>query len=155
LERVISLMRTDDSEDPPPHVVARVLRLYRSRMAQAPSPGLLRRVVAALRFDSAQSPLALGVRAGEPAARQLLFSAGAHELEVRAVPVGRAWTVAGQVLGPPGAGMVELRGAAETVQAVLTDQCEFRLPPVPAGRYTMTVRVSDAEIEVPGLELAS
>jgi hypothetical protein len=148
-------MRTDDSEDPPPHVVSRVLRLFSSRMAQAPSPGLLRRVVATLRFDSAQSPLALGVRAGEPAARQLLFSAGAYDLEVRAAPAGRAWTVAGQVLGPPGPGTVELRGAAETVQAALTDQCEFRLPPVRAGSYTITVHVSDAEIEVPRLELPS
>jgi hypothetical protein len=41
------------------------------------------------------------------------------------------------------------------VQAMLNEQCEFRLPPVPAGSYSMTVRVSDVEIEVPRLVLPS
>jgi hypothetical protein len=155
LERVISLMRTDDSEDPPPHVVARAVRLFRSRTAQAHSPSMPRRLVALLRFDSAQSPLAMGVRAGGQVGRQMLYVAEAHELEVRAVLSGRAWTLAGQVLGPSGAGSVELRGAGDSVQAMLNEQCEFRLPPVPAGSYSMTVRFSDVEIEVPRLVLPS
>ena len=75
LKRVITLMRTDAAQDAP--AIARAVRLFRTRAEQAAlAPNLRERVLARTRLDSARRPLALGLRAGQAAARQLLFSAG-------------------------------------------------------------------------------
>lgn len=65
----------------------------------------LRRVLATLRFDSAAQPaLALGMRGGRAATRQLLFSAEGYDLDLRLTPdaTGPSWQLDGQVLGPEG-----------------------------------------------------
>ncbi|HEV8638961.1 MAG TPA: hypothetical protein VG370_32535 [Chloroflexota bacterium] len=153
LERVVRLMRTDDSVDPPAQVVSRAVSLFRPRAAPVPL-GLRQRLAAALRFDSAAAPgLAYGLRSGLVAERQMLFSAGELDIELRVAPAGAALTVAGQVLGPCAGGQVELRGADSAVMASLTDLCEFVLPSVPAGTYTLALHLSDADVEVAGLEL--
>jgi hypothetical protein len=108
-----------------------------------------------LRFDSAQRPLAPGLRAGQAAARQLLFSAGERDLDIRLTPAGTAWMISGQVLGSEASGQAELRGDAIQVQAELGDLSEFALPPVPAGRYTLILRLAEAEIEVTDLEVGA
>jgi anti-sigma factor RsiW len=154
LTRAITLMRTDDSQDTPALVIARAVRLFRSRAEQAASaPNLRQRVLALLRLDSAQPPLALGLRAGQAAARQLLFSAGERDLDVRLTPAGDAWVVSGQLLGPEASGQAELRGEAIRVQASLNDLSEFVLPPVPAGHYGLILHLKEAEIEVPNLQI--
>lgn len=152
LERVIGLMRTDVSEDAPAGVIARVRRLFADRRAPEPS-GLRQRILAALRFDSAQLPLAYGLRAGQAAERQLLFNAGAIDLDVRLVQADEAWKVRGQVLGPEAEGEVELVGAGGTVRAALTEPGEFAFPPMPPGRYTLTLRFSNLEVEVADLNI--
>jgi anti-sigma factor RsiW len=156
LERVITCLRTDDSTDPPPQVIARAVQLFAARAGRtAPAAGWPERILAVLRFDSAQSPLALGQRAGPAPARQLLFSAGAHDLDLRLTPAGEAWVVTGQVLGPDTTGRAEQRGAANVVQAVLSDLSEFALPAVPAGHYALVLHLADAEVEVADLPVGS
>jgi anti-sigma factor RsiW len=154
LKRAISLMRSDEAQDTPPGVIARALRLFQARAEQAAStPGLRERVLALLRFDSAWRPLAPGLRAGQTAARLLLFRAGPRELDVRLTRAGDAWIVSGQVLGPETSGKVELRGADSRVHAALNDLSEFTLPPVPAGHYALLLHLVEAEIEVTDLEV--
>ena len=152
LESVIGLMRDDQSEEVPSAALARAVRLFRARAAR-PAPGLLERVQAVLRFDSAQLPLAYGVRGEQPVARQLLFGAGVHDLDLRVAPAGDGWTVSGQVLGSCSGGQAILEGAEGAAQATLNDLCEFTLPVVPSGSYTLLLRLPEAEVEVPGLEL--
>ncbi len=151
LERAITSMRSDDSADAPPEMIARAVRLLR----MPASPGLRERVLAVLRFDSLQLPRAIGVRAGSPTERQLLFNAGAHDFDVRLSPVGEAWRISGQVLGPEATGQVELQGGAGDVQAVLDHLGMFILPVVPGGSYTLTVHLPQAEVEIPGLEVGT
>jgi hypothetical protein len=151
LERVIGLMRTDDSEDAPPYMVAYVSHMFRSRAA--PDPPNWRRIVASLRFDSAKLPLAIGIRAGVAAMRQLLFYAEGHELDLRVTPTGSLWVVSGQLLGPEGSGQVELQSPTGSVHTVLNDLCEFTLPAVPPGSYRLTLRLANLEIEVAWLEV--
>lgn len=154
VERVIGLMRTDETKDTPPSVIAHAVRLFRPRIAQ-PAPGLLQRVVATLRFDSAQLPLAFGVRAGQPAGRQLLFNAEQYDVDLRVKPAGEAWQVSGQVLGPCTGGQVVLQRATSMTQAMLNDLCEFTLPPVSSGRYVLILRLAVVEIEVTQLALGA
>ncbi|HEV2765189.1 MAG TPA: hypothetical protein VGV38_19555 [Pyrinomonadaceae bacterium] len=155
LAQTVQLMRSDDSEAAPRGAVAYALGLFRQRVAATAEPSRLRRVLAALSFDSAGLTPAFGVRAGQPAAaRQLLYSAGESDLDLRVAPAGEGtWNVSGQLLGACSAGRVELEGASGRVEAALNEQCEFTLPPVAEGTYTLRLRIEDAEVEVPELEL--
>jgi hypothetical protein len=154
LERVIGLMRTDDAEEPPPPVIAGALDLFRSRGAPE-APGLRQRLKAALRFDSARAPLAPGLRSEAPGERQLLFNAEGFDMDLRIRPAGGLWELAGQVLGSESGGQVELQGPAGTNQTDLNDMCEFRLPPVPPGSYTLTLRLATVDVEIIDLEVGT
>jgi hypothetical protein len=157
LARLTSLMRTDASEDAPRDVLLNAVGLFHApRAARADAPGLLRRVVAALTFDSSSLTPAFGVRSGLASpARQLLFSAGDFDVDLRLAAGGEGWTVSGQVLGPCEGGEVEVEGAqgVPSAQAALNDLCEFTLPPVPEGVYTLRLRVAEVEVEIPELSL--
>lgn len=158
LERLTGLMRADASEDAPRDVLFNAIRLFRARPTAAETPGLLRRFVASLSFDSGARNPAYGLRSGATAAasRQLLFSAGDLDVDLRLAPSGEGWSVSGQVLGECAAGRAELFADgddAPAARADLNDLCEFTLPTVAAGTYTLRLFVADAEIEVPGLSL--
>jgi len=149
-ERLIRLMRTDESTDAPSEVIARAVRLVRP---SAPAVPHRRRILAMPRFDSAGQTLAPGLRGAPPAQRQYLFGADDHDLDLRVAQAGAAWVVSGQVLGPSVTGRVELAGAAGTVEAEIDDFGEFTLPPVPAGTVVLQLQLGDRQIEVPSLEI--
>jgi len=156
LEQVMGLMRADDGADAPPALVSQAVNLFRARAARDTSPSLTRRILAALSFDSLQMSPAYGVRSGQATTRQMLYSAGENDLDLRVTQSGEGWVVAGQVLGANCAGMkgeVELQGTSQTSRTELNDQCEFRLPPVGAGSYQLQVRFGNDLIEIPELEL--
>jgi hypothetical protein len=113
----------------------------------------INRVVAELSFDSRQLSPAFGVRSARSVARQLLFSIGENDLDLRVAPDDGAWIVSGQLLGECGTGVVELRGENIVERATMNELCEFYLPRVPPGRYSLLVQMSHLEIEVPEFEL--
>lgn len=153
LRQLISLMRTDAGEDAPRDVIAYAVNIFQSR-ANLNAPSLLRRIVAALTFDSSKAAPAFAVRSGQAASRQLLFEAEGHDLDLRFLPQGEEWVVAGQVLGSGCAGgHVELRGETGSAAAELNGLCEFKLSAVPSGSYRLRLRLEDVEVEVPQLEL--
>ncbi len=153
IEELIGLMRNDDSLDAPEHVIGRAVRLMR-QPAASPAPGLLQRLVATLRNDTWQTPtLASGLRSIQAWPRALLLSAGDRDLDLQIGPHGEQWQLRGQVLGPELPGAVVLNSADEHITVRLDELGEFVLPPVPAGRYTLTVTHGDIEIVVPELEL--
>lgn len=154
VEKTVNLMRTDEAEDAPRDVLASVVSMFRSRAAEA-EPSLVRRVLAALSFDSMQPGLAYGVRSGQAAARQMLYSAGENDLDLRVQHVGEAWVVSGQVLGECAGGRVELKGADAEVSSELNELCEFTLHGVAAGSYTLRLLLGDVEVEIPGLQLGA
>ena len=157
LGHLAALMRADASEDAPPRVVASVVRMFRARRAEGTEPGLLRRLVAALTFDSSSLQPAFGVRSGQAApARQMLFSAGDLDVDLRLAAGGEGWTVAGQVLGSCEGGEVELLDAegSTAARATLNELCEFTLlPPTPDGTYALRLRLGGTEVEIPELSL--
>lgn len=147
LERLIALMRADD-EDAPSHVIQRAIRLFNQNRAPRPR----QRLAALLQFDSAQQ-LAMGVRSGKATTRQLLFSTADHDLDLRVTAKGGLWVVAGQLLGPCADGQAELQSPTFQVQAALNELCEFTLPPAPNGNYTLSLHLSDVDIEIVGLAI--
>jgi hypothetical protein len=155
LARLLDLMRTDDSTDPPAHVASRAVRLIRARAVPA-GHGLRQRLVAALTFDSRLTPgPVFGLRAGPAAERQMVYSVGDYDLELRVAESGDAWAVSGQMLGPCDGGQVEVTGQSGRMTTELSEMCEFRLPPVPAGAYALTVRLTELDVEITELILGT
>jgi anti-sigma factor RsiW len=158
LVRVAALMRADASEDAPRDVLMNAIQLFGARPVAEARPGILRRIVAALTFDSSSLTPAFGVRSGQTApARQLLFSAGDLDVDLRLAQGSDGWTVSGQVLGPCDGGQIELNATGEVEQrslkATLNDLCEFTLPPVPEGVYALRLRLKETEVEISELSL--
>ena len=113
LRHVIGVMRSDRTEEVPSHVIQRAERLLRQRRpipTPERQPSLPQRILAVLRFDSFQQP-AFGLRSGKPIARQLLFSAGDSDIDLRIAPSNGDWQITGQVLGPTAGGQATLIGS--------------------------------------------
>ncbi len=157
VERLFGLMQSDTSVDPPPAVVNRALRIFRPHQAPA-TPPLLQRIVAALQFDTLQLSPAVGLRSGAEAPRQLLYSAGDYDLDLRLTPTEQAaqWAIAGQVLGNDLAltgGQIVLQGVQQQVTTPLSTLGEFVLLSIAPGDYSLIVQMSDAEITVETLKV--
>jgi len=150
LERLTELMRTDLGEEAPPHVIKRALKLFRARSQQQNTfSDVRRRVRAVLHFDSMGLTPAFGVRSGKPGARQLLFSTGVDEIDLRIEPADQEWRISGQVLGESTAsGTAVLQGDAGTSETVLNELSEFTLPPVQAGTYKLILNLPNVEVEI-------
>lgn len=150
LTNAIALMREDVSEDAPRALIASAVSLFRPREKK------VRSMLAALKFDSFQMSPAYGVRSAQAGARQMLYSAGDYDIDLRLVPHDETWIISGQVFGHDCVGgRIELEGATGQAQSALNNQCEFTLPPVASGSYNLRLRLSDAEVEIPPLELSA
>jgi hypothetical protein len=149
LQELILMMRSDNSNDAPRDVLTAAINIF-SQERRVP----LRRIVALLIFDSRNAGPAFGVRSLPAASRQMLYSAEEIDLELRITVQNDECILAGQVIGEGCAEcQVEISGVAGRSTTTLNDVCEFTLPPIPPGNYSLTLRMLDREIEIPELEL--
>lgn len=156
LDEVVRLMETDRAADAPRDVVSHAMNIF-SGQAKSPSQSLKRRILAALSFDSGmnQAP-AFGVRSGQTSSRQLIYSAEENDIDLRITVHDDMWVVAGQVMREDcSGGRVEMEGLSGSAAGALNELCEFTLPAVPPGNYSLRVHMTDVEVEVPQLELTA
>lgn len=149
LRELILIMRSDNVADAPRDVLLSAINIF-SRERQAPLP----RIIATLIFDSRHARPAFGIRSIHTKSRQLLYSAQQTDLDLRITIQNEECVVAGQIIreGCVG-GLVEISGATGSAEANLNELCEFTLPAIPIGNYSLRVRMADVEIEIPELEL--
>jgi hypothetical protein len=148
LRQLILTMKNDRAADAPRDVLLSAINIF------APGRSPLRRVVAILTFDSRNAGPVFGMRSLRTASRQMLYSAQETDLDLRITVQDDECIVAGQIIRDGCAGgVVEIAGATGSSQASLNELCEFMLPAVPVGNYSLTVRMLDVEIEIPELEL--
>ena len=149
LRRLILSMKSDTSEDVPRDVLISVLQIFTpARMTP------LRRIIAVLSFDSRAAGPAFGMRSIYTPSRQLLYTAQETAVDLRVTVENGECQLAGQVIRDNcGGAQIELSGATGTVNTELNELCEFTFPPIPAGNYSLRVRMPDVEIEIPELEL--
>lgn len=149
LRQLVLMMKSDSREEAPRDVLMSALNIF-SPASQSP----LRHVIAVLIFDSRSVGPAFGMRSLPTASRQMLFSAQDTDLDLRITVQNEECILSGQVIraGCVG-GLVEISGAAGSAEASLNELCEFTLPAVPVGNYSLRVRMLDVEIEIPELEL--
>jgi hypothetical protein len=153
LERLIALMGSDNSEDAPRDVISNAINLFRGYLTRG-EPTVLRLLIAALSFDSLNMAPAFGIRSGQAASRQLIYSAQENDIDLRLTFNNEMWVVTGQVLREDcGGGRVEIDGPGGARSAALNESCEFVLPPVPPGNYLLRVSMPDVRVEIPHLEL--
>jgi len=154
LQSLLQVMREDQSVDAPRDVLFNAMNVY-ARRSGSQRPSLAKRIMAALSFDSFTGEPAFGLRSGQASARQLIYSAGDSDLDLRIEAREQdRWAIAGQLLGRKcDGGEVTLRGENQSASAELNEQCEFALPSIPAGNYALIVTLADIEIEVSRIEI--
>lgn len=142
-------------EAAPEHVIQRAFTIWQPR--PAPAPSLLQRLAAVLSFDSGWSALpAAGVRSATPRQRQLVFTVGSHDIDLRIRPQGAGFLLSGQVLGPDARGELSLVvGDAHHQRVALDAMAEFRFEPAPAGEGHLVLHLPGAEFALPPVSLAA
>jgi len=153
LRQTIGFMQSDTAEDAPAQLIRQAKGIFREKVV-AHGPSLLQVIIASLTFDSLTNAPAFGLRSQTSAGRQLIYSTETADIDVRVSPEDDQWQIAGQILGAdcPG-GDVDLVGDDFSVSAELNELCEFSFGSVPAGAYKISIRLPDALIETPRLEL--
>ncbi len=124
--------------------------------AGALAVGAVRHLLASLSADSwGPSGQALGQRSLRDPTRHLLYSAQGRDIDLRVVPEADAFALAGQILGPDEAGVIELRrvGSASPQRAELDDLGGFRIAGLSRGAYFLTLHLGADLIELPPLQL--
>ena len=149
LQQLILTMKSDTAPDAPRAVVLSAISIF-----PAGAPSSLRRIVATLMFDSRSAGPAFGMRSLHKASRQLVYSAQETDLDLRITIQNEECVVTGQLLRDAcDGGMVEISGTTGSAETSLNELCEFTLPAIPVGNYSLRVRMADVEIEIPELEL--
>jgi hypothetical protein len=153
--------------DAPPQLLVRALELWRLHRLPPytpphPTPQSRQRWVALLSFDSwGSTAVAAGMRALPADFRQLLFTAGGCDVDLRIAPAAEGYALSGQLLGPDSAGSVELAALGDAEASTrrrtvaLDAQSEFRIDDVHSGNCLITVRLDAGEIVLPPIEVGS
>ena len=148
LKQLIVMMRSDAADDAPHDVLEAALKIFQHEELQLP------RIVAVLTFDSLNAGRALGMRSFHTASRQMLYSAQDTDVDLRIAVQNEECILTGQVIRRDClGGRVTVAGSTGSAETTLNDLCEFTLPAVPVGVYSLVVKLHDVEIEIPELEL--
>jgi hypothetical protein len=148
LKQLIVMMRSDAADDAPQDVLEAALKIFEGEELHLP------RIVAVLTFDSLDAGRALGMRSFHTASRQMLYSAHDTDVDLRIAVQNEECILTGQVIRRDClGGRVTVAGAAGSAETILNDLCEFTLPAIPVGVYSLVVKLHDVEIEIPELEL--
>lgn len=156
LEELLQLMMSDKEPDAPRDVIAYAMNLF-GKGREATKPSRVRRLIAVLSFDSSMNLApAFGVRSGQTASRQLVYSVEGKDIDLRVVAKEDQWLIAGQVLGQECiGGEVNLEGESGSASASISELCEFILPPVASGDYKLHVRFDRIELEISHLQIGA
>lgn len=152
------LRRAAGDEAPPAAVHARAVAIDSvARGLVRRGSALLRQLVAvALPEDGSGSfAPAFGVRGTPAAGRHWLFKAEECEIDLRVLPQGDQWNVAGQIFGVPLAQRVVLDGDTRQAGIDLGPTREFTFGGLAAGTYRLTVQGGDCEIVVPRFDVGA
>ena len=142
-------------ENAPEAVIQRAIGLWSAPARAGASPGLRERLRAVLSFDSAgASPLAFGRRSAGAEMRQLIFSAGERDIDLRVSPAGEGrWRVAGQVFGPDAAGRVRVQVGDLMSECAWNELAEWQFDALPSGECRVVIGSDGWEIELPPFAL--
>ena len=154
LDKIVKLMQADDSMDAPQDAVQWSKNLFRARAVE-PKKSLFRQVLAVLQMDLSPDRAAFGERSASPAAaRQMLFSAGENQIDLRISKTNKTFRVTGQILGGGFAGAkIKLFNENKNFAAKSNDLGEFSFEKISKGQYTLSLIVKYKEIVIENIEI--
>lgn len=149
IEHIIRRMQTDQAVDAPDDSLRYAKNLFRTRTA-TDRRFAIERILAVMRVDLGPGRIALGERsARQGEARQMLFEAGDHAVDLRIKAVEKGFEIRGQVLGQGfETGRAIVSRGTTSITAPIDEMSEFRFAALPAGEHTLTVRSGDLEIVI-------
>lgn len=154
-DRIIHLMKTDESYDAPEDAVRWSKNIFLSRAAQ-PKKSLVSRIVGVLQMDLLPNRAAFGERSASVSqARQMLFRAGEASVDLRIKATENDLNVKGQILGADFAdAAIVIKNDAAVFKTRANELSEFAFAAVPKGIYELTLKSRTREIVLPNLDLS-
>ncbi len=154
LENIVSLMENDDSFDAPADAVKWSKNLFLTRTAVV-RPTFVQKISAILQMDLSPNKAAFGERsASASSARQMLFGAGDHSIDLRITKSGKTFNINGQILGENFAeSEIKLANAEKTFTAKANEMSEFKFEKVAAGNYDLSLVKNELEIVIENIEI--
>lgn len=150
LERTLKAFREPGLIHAPVEALTRASALFRERFRKPERPSLL----AQLLFDSRATPALTGARGEAETSRQRVYSTDVYDIDLWQEREGENWYLIGQVM-PKQEGLearpeaVTLLLADGTALTAVFENEEFHLNNIPAGNYTLRVRLDEAELVLP------
>ena len=156
IEKIVSLMQTDDSADAPADSLKWAKNLFRTRTPE-PKRSLVQRIVAVIAMDLAANKPAFGERSASAAKeRQMLFNAGRVAVDLRLVKTGKNVDVRGQILGEGfGSAVVRIASDAIEKETTVNERSEFAFKKLPGFVVSLTIEKGDEQIIIEKLDLDS
>ena len=154
IERIIQRMLTDKATDAPVDAIKYAKNLYRARAVE-PRSSFVQRVLAVMQVDLAPNKAAFGERsAAASQARQMLFDAGEHAVDLRITVAKSGFDIRGQILGEGFEnGEIEIVNNDISNKVKIDKTNGFKVFGLSSGLYDLTIKGKNAEIVLEKLEL--
>ena len=153
IEKIVTLMQTDDSVDAPQDSIKWAKGVFRTRAHAKPT--LVERIFAVLQMDIKVDEPILGERSAATAkVRQVLFTAGDAAIDLRISNDKRSVSVWGQILGNGLSGAtVRLSSDTDQYQTQSDEDSEFTFRNVKPGSYQLTIEATGTLIDIQAVHL--
>jgi hypothetical protein len=150
IDRIIRLMRRDESYDAPPDAVRWSKNIFLGKAVE-PKKSFVERVTAVLQINLSPNRAAFGERSASTSqARQMLFQAGDTSIDLRIKKDKKGTSVLGQILGEGFANCMVKLGEFETATNEIS---EFNFADIPGGKYALRLQSLEKEIVVEDIEV--
>jgi hypothetical protein len=150
IDKIISLMQTDNSFDAPIESVSWAKNIFRTQV-QEPKQSIVKRFMAVLQIDLSANKPVFGERSASSAVRQMLFQADEAAIDLRISNTSDGFSLKGQILGVGFAGSTVKLGVFETKA---NDLAEFSFDRIPSGEYSLTIQTTEKEVVVEKMNLS-
>jgi hypothetical protein len=144
LDKLITLMQSDDSFDAPQDSVSWAKNLFRTQVRE-PKQSVVKRFLAVLQIDLSANKPVFGERSASSAVRQMLFQTDETAVDLRISNTANGFSLKGQILGVNFAGSTIKLGGFETKA---DDLAEFSFDQIPVGEYELTIQTVEKEVVI-------
>jgi hypothetical protein len=150
LDKIVSLMQTDNSFDAPGESVSWAKNIFRTQVRE-PKQSIVKRILAVLQIDLSANKPVFGERSGTLAIRQMLFQADETAIDLRVSNTPDGFLLKGQILGAGFANSTIKLGDFETKAS---DLAEFSFEQIPSDEYSMSILTAEKEVVIEQLKLS-
>ena len=153
IDKILDLMRTDDSVDAPADSVKWVKNLFRVR--QPAERSIIEKIWAVLQIDIGPGEPVFGERSSAAGlGRQVLFTAGETSIDLRIAAGKRDVSIRGELVGEGLTGAaVHLRSDEGNYESTADGEGEFKFERVAPGVYELQIKTSTTLIAIETLKL--